>query len=69
MSWLSDEAKHAYKWLQTWLVTALSLAPMAYEQLSAMQDVIPRGWFQVGMLILGIATITNTVRRKKKVRR
>ena len=61
---LADEWKHAWKWLQTWLITALSVAPLAYDQLQGLQDVLPPAWFKAGMAILGVLTLVNNVRKK-----
>lgn len=61
---LADEWRHAWKWLQTWLITALSVAPLAYDQLAALQDVIPATWFRAGMAVLGVLTLINNVRKK-----
>lgn len=61
---LADEWKQAWKWLQTWLITILSVAPLAYDQLATLQDVLPPTWFKVGMAVLGILTLINNVRKK-----
>jgi len=61
---LADEWRHAWKWLQTWLIAALSVAPLLYDQFALLQDYIPAPWFKVGMAILGVLTLINNVRKK-----
>lgn len=61
---LADEWRSAWKWLQTWLVATLSIAPLLYDQLAPLQDSIPSKWFKVCMAILGALTIANTMRKK-----
>lgn len=61
---LADEWRHAWKWLQTWLIAALSVAPLLYDQLQGMQEVLPPTWFKGGMAILGVLTLINNVRKK-----
>lgn len=61
---LTDEWRSAWRWLQTWLIAILSAAPLLYDQLSALQDVLPPAWFKGGMAVLGVLTLINTVRKK-----
>lgn len=61
---LATEWKQAWKWLQTWLIAALSVAPLLYDQLQGMQAVLPPTWFKGCMALLGILTIINNVRKK-----
>lgn len=61
---LADEWRSAWKWLQTWLLAVLTIAPLLYDQLSMLQDVLPATWFKVGMAVLGILTLINNVRKK-----
>jgi hypothetical protein len=61
---LADEWKQAWKWLQTWLIAALSVSPLLYDQFSALQDVIPAPTFKIGMAVLGVLTLINNVRKK-----
>lgn len=61
---LADEWRHAWKWLQNWLITALGVAPLIYDQMAPLQDVLPPAWFKVGMGILAIMTLVNNVRKK-----
>ena len=63
---LSPEAKHAWKWLQTWLIAALAIAPTAYDQLQAVQDYLPPAAFKSAMGVLGFLTLVNHLRTKKK---
>lgn len=60
----ADEWRHAWKWLQTWLLAVLTVAPLAYDQLALLQEYLPATWFKVGMAVLGILTLINTVRKK-----
>jgi hypothetical protein len=61
---LTEEWRHAWKWLQTWLIAILSAAPLLYDQFGSLQDLLPPGWFKVGMAVLGILTLVNNVRKK-----
>jgi hypothetical protein len=61
---LADEWRSAWRWLQTWLIAALSIAPLLYDQLATLQDVLPPTWFKTGMAVLGILTLINNVRKK-----
>jgi hypothetical protein len=61
---LADEWRHAWKWLQTWLITALAVAPLLYDQLAPLQDSIPAPWFKSVMAVLGVLTLINNVRKK-----
>lgn len=61
---LADEWRHFWKWSQTWLITLISVAPLLYEQLEQMQALIPAPWFKTGMILLGVMTIANNVRKK-----
>lgn len=61
---LTSEWKEAWKWLQTWLVATLSVAPLLYDQLALLQDVIPATTFKIAMAVLGVLTLINTVRKK-----
>jgi hypothetical protein len=61
---LADEWRHAWKWLQTWLIAALSIAPLLYDQLASLQDVIPAPYFKFSMAVLGVLTLVNNVRKK-----
>ena len=63
---LSPEARHAWRWLQTYLIAALTLAPTLYDNLQAVQDYIPPAWFKVAMGVLGFMTLLNHMRAKKK---
>lgn len=63
---LSPEAKHAWKWLQTYLIAALTIAPTLYDQLQAVQDYIPPTAFKIAMGVLGFLTLVNHMRAKKK---
>lgn len=62
---LADEWRQAWRWLQTWLIAALSIAPLLYDQFALLQDFIPTPWFKGGMAVLGGLTLINTVRKKK----
>lgn len=61
---LSAEWKQAWRWLQTWLIAALSVAPLLYDQLGLLQDYLPAPYFKAGMAVLGVLTIVNNVRKK-----
>jgi hypothetical protein len=61
---LADEWRSACKWLSTWLIAVLSIAPLLYDQLATLQDVLPPTWFKVGMAVLGVLTLINNVRKK-----
>jgi hypothetical protein len=61
---LADEWRQAWKWLQTWLIAALGIAPLLYDQLASLQDVLPPTWFKSAMAVLGILTLINNVRKK-----
>ena len=60
----SPEAKHAYKWLQPYLIAALTAAPTAYDQLGAVQEYVSPGLFKVAMWVLGVLTLVNHLRAK-----
>lgn len=61
---LADEWRSAWRWLQTWLIAALGVAPLLYDQLELLQDVIPGPYFKVSMAVLGVLTLINNVRKK-----
>lgn len=61
----SHEWRQAWRWLQTWLIAALSVAPLLYDQFALLQDYVPAMWFKGGMAVLGTLTLINTVRKKK----
>ena len=61
---LTSEAKQAWRWLQTWLVAALAVAPFAYDMLAPLQDLIPWPWFKGVIGAIGVLALVNMVRRK-----
>lgn len=61
---LADEWRSAWKWLQTWLIAALAVAPLLYDQLASLQGLVPAPWFKWVSLGLGVLTIINNVRKK-----
>lgn len=61
---LADEWRSAWRWLQTWLIAALSVAPLVYDQMGPLQDVLPPAWFKAAMAVLGVLTLINNVRKK-----
>lgn len=61
---LADEWRSAWRWLQTWLIAALSVAPLLYDQFAQLQAYIPATYFKVGMAVLGALTLINTIRKK-----
>lgn len=61
---LADEWRHAWKWLQTWLIAALGVAPLIYDQMAPLQEVLPAAWFKSAMGVLAVLTVVNNVRKK-----
>jgi hypothetical protein len=62
---LVDEWRQFWKWSQTWIITAITTAPLLYDQLAALQAVLPPAAFKTGMATLGVLALINTVRQKK----
>lgn len=61
---LADEWREAWKWLQTWLIAALGIAPLLYDQMAPLQEVLPPAWFKAAMGVLAALTVINNVRKK-----
>lgn len=61
---LADEWRSAWRWLQTWLIAALGVAPLIYDQMAPLQDVLPPTWFKSAMGVLAVLTVVNNVRKK-----
>lgn len=61
---LADEWRSAWRWLQNWLIAALGVAPLLYDQLASLQGVLPPAAFKALMGVLAVLTLINNVRKK-----
>lgn len=62
--WLAAEWRDAWRWLSTWLIAAAAVAPMAYENLSVLQNNLPPNifhWIETGIVCL---IFFQNIRRK-----
>lgn len=62
--WLSEEARHAWKWLGVQLPVVTGSLGMLYGQVDFLQEVIGPKWYGVLNGVLCIAMVWNSVRRK-----
>lgn len=70
MNWVtvkfSPEAKHALKWVHTWLGMAAAAAPLAYENLDTVKEFVNPHAVPYITAALVLTMIYNTMRAKKK---
>jgi hypothetical protein len=62
---LTEEWRHAWKWLQVQLGAVIALAPEIFEQTKTMQGHISDASFHRIMSGLGILLILNAARKKR----
>lgn len=62
--WLASEWRGAWKWLSVQLGFITFLAPTLYENLDAIQDILPRKLFAIAQAGLGILVMANAVKKK-----
>lgn len=61
---LSPDAKHALKWVHTWLGIAAASAPLLYEHLDALQGFINQRALNYITALLVVMMVANTIRKK-----
>lgn len=61
---LSDDAKHAWKWLSVQLGALIFIAPTLYENIDFLQQIIGRKPFAIIQAGLGILVMLNAVKKK-----
>ncbi len=57
--------RHAWKWLSVQLGALIFIAPTLYENIDALQDVLPRKLFAIAQAGLGILVMLNAVKKKQ----
>lgn len=63
-SLVSDDARHAWKWLSVQLGALIFIAPTLYENIDFLQDYIGRKPFAMLQAGLGILVMLNAVKKK-----
>jgi hypothetical protein len=61
---LSENWAQAWKWAANHFTLVLTAAPVAYVQWQGLQAWLSPGWFAAGMVVLGVASVLNTIREK-----
>lgn len=62
---VADDWRQAWRWFSVQLGALIFAAPTAYENISALQDVLPRKAFAIIQAALGILVMMNAVKKKK----
>lgn len=61
-----DEWRHAWKWLSVQLGALIAIAPTLYEQADILQDYVEPKWFHLGMTLLGVLVVFNSIKKKRR---
>lgn len=61
---LADDWRHAWKWFSVQLGALIFIAPTLYENIDALQDILPRKLFAIAQAGLGILVMVNAVKKK-----
>lgn len=60
----ADDWRHAWKWFSVQLGALIFVAPTLYENIGALQDLLPRKVFAIAQAGLGILVMLNAVKKK-----
>ena len=62
---LVDEWQTSYRWLSTWGLAALTSAPIAYENIALLKEVVPVNAYHYGMAALAVLTFVARMVNQK----